>query len=153
MVHRRRWHRRRRADSGFITSAIIAGLVLAYAAGHHQVPAGGGSRGTVTAGAATSTAHGNAALGKTMAAASPYGWGGGQWDCLNWLWTRESGWSDTAANPTSDARGIAQDINGWSSAYPYGDAAAQIRWGLAYIADRYGTPCAAWSHETAAGWY
>ena len=33
------------------------------------------------------------------------------------------------------------------------DPATQIRWGLGYIATTYGTPCAAWSHETADGWY
>jgi hypothetical protein len=31
--------------------------------------------------------------------------------------------------------------------------ATQIRWGLGYIHDRYGTPCGAWAHETADGWY
>ena len=32
-------------------------------------------------------------------------------------------------------------------------AATQIRWGLQYIKDTYGSPCAAWSHEEATGWY
>jgi hypothetical protein len=32
-------------------------------------------------------------------------------------------------------------------------AATQIRWGLRYINDTYGSPCAAWSHEQATGWY
>jgi hypothetical protein len=32
-------------------------------------------------------------------------------------------------------------------------AATQITWGLRYIRDTYGSPCAAWSHEQAAGWY
>src|SRR5699024_5986204 len=31
--------------------------------------------------------------------------------------------------------------------------ATQISWGLSYIKDRYGTPCAAWSHSEAVGWY
>ena len=31
--------------------------------------------------------------------------------------------------------------------------ATQVRWGLGYIAATYGSPCAAWSHEQAAGWY
>jgi hypothetical protein len=121
--------------------------VLAYAL--HSQPHAAAS-GTATAGASTSTASASVALGERMAAS--YGWTGGQWDCLDWLWTRESGWNDYAANPTSDARGIPQDINGWSD-YAPGDAAGQIRWGLAYIQGRYGTPCAAWSHETADSWY
>jgi hypothetical protein len=36
------------------------------------------------------------------------------------------------------------------------DPATQIRWGLGYIAGTpYGThtPCGAWAHETADGWY
>ncbi len=31
--------------------------------------------------------------------------------------------------------------------------ATQITWGLGYIAGRYGTPCAAWAHSQAHGWY
>jgi hypothetical protein len=33
------------------------------------------------------------------------------------------------------------------------DAATQIRWGLTYIKDLYGSPCGAWNHELATGWY
>ena len=33
------------------------------------------------------------------------------------------------------------------------DPATQIRWGLAYVRDTYGTPCGAWAHETSDGWY
>jgi hypothetical protein len=33
------------------------------------------------------------------------------------------------------------------------DAATQIRWGLGYIKDLYGSPCGAWAHEQADGWY
>jgi hypothetical protein len=29
----------------------------------------------------------------------------------------------------------------------------QVRWGLGYIRDRYGSPSAAWAHEQAANWY
>lgn len=93
----------------------------------------------------------NVALGQAMAASD--GITGSEWTCLNETWTRESGWSATAANPASDARGIAQDINGWSAGYSYGDAAQQIAWGIAYITARYGTPCGAWDHEEADGWY
>jgi hypothetical protein len=32
-------------------------------------------------------------------------------------------------------------------------AATQIRWGLAYIKGRYGSPSKAWAHEQANGWY
>ena len=33
------------------------------------------------------------------------------------------------------------------------NAATQIRWGLTYIKDTYGSPCAAWAHSQATGWY
>jgi hypothetical protein len=29
----------------------------------------------------------------------------------------------------------------------------QIVWGLGYVAGRYGTPCGAWGHSQAKGWY
>ena len=32
-------------------------------------------------------------------------------------------------------------------------AEAQIRWGLEYIQDTYGTPCSAWSFKQGNGWY
>jgi len=31
--------------------------------------------------------------------------------------------------------------------------ATQIKWGLGYIKDRYGSPCAAWSYWEAHGYY
>ena len=31
--------------------------------------------------------------------------------------------------------------------------ATQIRWGLGYIRDRYGSACEAWSYKQGAGWY
>ena len=32
-------------------------------------------------------------------------------------------------------------------------AESQIRWGLGYIQDTYGSPCSAWSFKPANGWY
>ena len=32
-------------------------------------------------------------------------------------------------------------------------AESQIRWGLGYIQDTYGTPCNAWSFKAGHGWY
>lgn len=86
-----------------------------------------------------------------------YGWGSGQWTYLYQLWEKESAWSVTATNPESGAYGIAQ-ANPASQMDSAGsdwrtDAATQIKWGLEYIQDRYGSPAAAWAHETADGWY
>ena len=86
-----------------------------------------------------------------------YGWGAGQMDCLDSLWTKESNWSHTAANPTSSAYGIPQALPGSKMASAGADwatnPATQIRWGLSYIADVYGSPCSAWSHSQANNWY
>jgi hypothetical protein len=95
----------------------------------------------------------NQALGKQMAAAAPYDWTGPEWTALNNIVMAESGWSDTVVNPTSTASGIAQNIAGWSSDYPEGDAQAQIAWLLSYIRQRYGTPIIAWAFHLANGWY
>jgi hypothetical protein len=90
-------------------------------------------------------------------AASQYGWGADQFGCLDALWTRESGWDPHAQNPSSGAYGIPQALPG-SKMSAFGsdwadDPATQIRWGLAYISDSYGTPCGAWSELRSQGWY
>ncbi len=86
-----------------------------------------------------------------------FGWSGGQMSCLEPLWQRESGWNVSAYNAGSGAYGIPQALPGakMASAGPdwQTDAATQIRWGLGYIQQIYGSPCAAWSHEEADGWY
>ena len=87
---------------------------------------------------------------------SDRGWGSGQYSCLVSLWNRESGWSVHARNG-SGAYGIPQALPGskMSSAGPnwQDNAATQIRWGLGYIASRYGSPCGAWGHSQSNGWY
>jgi hypothetical protein len=88
---------------------------------------------------------------------SQFGWPAGQFACLQPLWAQESGWSVTAENPGSGAYGIPQALPGskMASAGPdwATDAATQIRWGLTYIQRLYGSPCGAWAHEEADGWY
>jgi len=79
-----------------------------------------------------------------------------QFGCLDNIWTRESGWSVTAAN-ASGAYGIPQALPGSKMASAGADwqtsAATQIKWGLGYIKGRYGTPCGAWGFWEAHGWY
>jgi len=86
-----------------------------------------------------------------------YGWSSSQFSCLDSLWNQESGWNVFASNPTSGAYGIPQALPGskMASAGPdwQSDAATQIRWGLGYIQSTYGSPCGAWAHEQADGWY
>ena len=91
-----------------------------------------------------------------MAMLGSFGWSSSQFSCLDPLWSRESGWNVTASNPDG-AYGIPQAMPGskMASAGPnwQTDAATQIRWGLGYIKGLYGSPCGAWSHEEATGWY
>jgi hypothetical protein len=79
-----------------------------------------------------------------------------QWSCLEQLWTRESGWRYDAENPDG-AYGIPQAFPGSKMASAGGDwqtnPATQIKWGLTYITDEYGTPCGAWDEELATGGY
>jgi len=85
-----------------------------------------------------------------------FGWSSSQFSCLDPLWAHESGWSVTAENPDG-AYGIPQALPGSKMASAGPDwqtsAATQIRWGLDYIKSTYGSPCAAWDHELATGWY
>jgi hypothetical protein len=121
------------------------------------VPGTTGTSGTVPP--VTSTGglnQANRSLGRMMAAAR--GWTGSQWNALDQLWTRESEWQNTIANPSSGAYGIAQALP--PTKYPPAgqasggsSARAQIQWGLSYIAQRYGSPEGAWAHEQSFGWY
>jgi len=80
-----------------------------------------------------------------------------QFRYLRWLWMRESSWNVHASNPYTGAYGIPQATPGikMSSAGPdwESSAATQIRWGMRYIKERYGSPRNAWDHEIAYGWY
>jgi hypothetical protein len=82
---------------------------------------------------------------------------GSQFSCLDSLWRQESGWNVHAENPGSGAYGIPQALPGskMASAGPSwrSSPATQIAWGLSYINGTYGSPCAAWAHERATGWY
>jgi len=88
---------------------------------------------------------------------SEYGWSQDQFSCLDSLWTRESNWNVHADNPSSSAYGIPQALPGSKMASAGADWATnpvtQIRWGLGYIQDRYGSPCSAWGHSQSQGFY
>ena len=86
------------------------------------------------------------------------GFGLDQMGCLDQLWTRESNWRaqgpqlvvGRARHPPGPARP--------SKMARYGEdyltnPGPQIRWGLDYIRNRYGTPCGAWSFWQANRWY
>ena len=80
-----------------------------------------------------------------------------QWQYLDALWQRESGWNHLAENASSGAYGIPQSLPGSKMADVAPDwrtnPETQITWGLAYIAARYGNPQGAWRHSQRVGWY
>ena len=86
-----------------------------------------------------------------------FGFSSDQFSCLDSLWMSESGWRVTADNPSSSAYGIPQALPGSKMSTAGADWATnpitQIRWGLGYIRDRYGSPCSAWSFKQGRGWY
>jgi hypothetical protein len=82
--------------------------------------------------------------------------GAAQFACLDPLWEKESGWNPNAQNPTSSAYGIPQFLDStWAGTgiAKTSDPYRQIDAGLIYIENRYGSPCAAWAHFQANGWY
>jgi hypothetical protein len=85
------------------------------------------------------------------------GWSPRHFTCLDRLWARESGWNHRSHNRSTGAYGIPQALPGGKmrSAGPdwRTNPRTQIRWGLGYIRQRYGTPCGAWGHSRAVGWY
>jgi hypothetical protein len=86
-----------------------------------------------------------------------FGWSSSEFSCLDALWTKESGWDPHAENASSGAYGIPQALPGSKMATAGSDwatnPATQIKWGLGYIRGSYGSPCGAWSHSEAYGWY
>jgi hypothetical protein len=86
-----------------------------------------------------------------------HGWKSDQFSCLDKLWTKESQWKVSADNPSSSAYGIPQALPGIRMA-AYGsdwqtNPVTQIKWGLDYIEITYSSPCNAWAHSVAKGWY
>lgn len=130
--------------------------------GFGSLSLGGGGGNTVGSSVGSGvTTPSNASARQAMSAAKKmakkYGWSSGaQWNDLVKLWNRESNWQWNAAN-ASGAYGIPQSLPGDKMASAGADwrtdAATQIKWGLGYIKQRYGSPSGAWGHELNVGWY
>ncbi|MFD7703213.1 transglycosylase SLT domain-containing protein [Streptomyces caelestis] len=80
-----------------------------------------------------------------------------QFQCFSNIVDHESSWNYRADNPTSDAYGLVQALPGSKMASAGADwatnPATQIKWGLGYMNDRYGSPCGAWNFWQANHWY
>lgn len=83
--------------------------------------------------------------------------GSGQFQCFSNIVDHESSWNYRASNPSSGAYGLVQALPGSKMASAGSDwqtnPATQIKWGLNYMNDRYGSPCGAWSFWQANNWY
>lgn len=86
-----------------------------------------------------------------------YRWSEYDFQCLVNLWERESGWNPNSHNKSSGAHGIPQSLPASKMASEgadyYTNGYTQIRWGLKYIKERYGSPANAWSHFQSKNWY
>ena len=88
-----------------------------------------------------------------------YGFSQAQWPCLERLWIGESGWNYKAENASSGAYGIPQSLPASKMATMGSDyrtnPVTQIKWGLNYIKQSYGSPCNAldfWNNQSP-HWY
>ncbi len=82
------------------------------------------------------------------------GYSRGDWNALDSIIERESGWDPNALNEGSGAYGIPQIL---PSAHPntnlQGDPMGQIRWLANYISGRYGSAQDALAFKDREGWY
>ncbi|GGL67521.1 hypothetical protein GCM10010129_08620 [Streptomyces fumigatiscleroticus] len=80
-----------------------------------------------------------------------------QYQCFAKIVDHESDWNVSATNASSGAYGLVQALPGSKMASAGADwktnPATQIKWGLDYMNDRYGSPCQAWSFWQSNGWY
>jgi len=81
----------------------------------------------------------------------------GQLQCFSDIVERESSWDVHATNSSSGAYGLMQALPGSKMASAGADwrdnPVTQIKWGLQYMNETYGSPCAAWSFWQAHNWY
>ncbi|QJT03792.1 transglycosylase SLT domain-containing protein [Streptomyces asoensis] len=81
----------------------------------------------------------------------------GQFQCFSNIVDHESTWNYQAVNPSSGAYGLVQAYPGSKMSSAGADwrtnPATQIKWGLNYMNDRYGSPCDAWNYWLANGSY
>ena len=145
-----------RHRAAVLAAKKAAAAVAAQSPAATQTPAAAQPSQTATATATVPAASGSPQqIAEAMLGS--FGWSSSQFSCLDPLWAHESGWSVSAYNAGSGAFGIPQALPGsrMASAGPdwQTDAATQIKWGLEYIQGTYGSPCGAWAHEEATGWY
>ncbi|MGW4023163.1 aggregation-promoting factor C-terminal-like domain-containing protein [Streptomyces sp. NPDC005009] len=80
-----------------------------------------------------------------------------EFQCFSKIVQHESSWNPSATNASSGAYGLVQALPASKMASAGSDwktnPATQIKWGLDYMKDRYGSACDAWSFWQANHWY
>ena len=148
---------RYRAKLGSISTKEEIAEITGEAKNADQATAAAAAAAAAEAGAVPTTYSGEdpRSLAKPLVAAQ--GWTDSEYQCLVLLWNRESQWNPYAENSSSGAYGIPQALPGSKMASAGADwrtnPITQINWGIGYIKGRYGTPCSAWAHSNAVGWY
>ena len=148
---------RYRAKLGSISTKEEIAEITGEAKNADQATAAAAAAAAAEAGAVPTTYSGEdpRSLAKPLVAAQ--GWSDSEYQCLVLLWNRESQWNPYAENSSSGAYGIPQALPGSKMASAGADwrtnPITQINWGIGYIKGRYGTPCSAWAHSNAVGWY
>lgn len=86
-----------------------------------------------------------------------YGWTENDFNCLVKLVEKESNWNPNAINKSSGAAGLFQALPASKMASEGSDYMTnyktQVKWGLKYIKNRYGTPSNAWAFWQQHKWY
>lgn len=82
---------------------------------------------------------------------------GDQYQCMSRIVDHESSWNYQAVNPSSGAYGLFQALPGSKMSSAGSDwrtnPQTQIKWGLNYMTERYGSACSAWEFWQANRWY
>jgi hypothetical protein len=131
----------------------------ADAAAKQAADAAAAAAAEAAAAAAAPKAVDDPAAAKAYAASilGSYGWSAAEMTALNTLWEKESNWKTTATNASSGAYGIVQSLPAGKMASAGADwqtnYQTQIKWGLNYIKERYGSPSAALAFHLANNWY
>jgi hypothetical protein len=119
----------------------------------------GAALAAVTAGTLLAAAPAQAAsgTGQAQAVAKKMIGDSAQYQCFSNIVEHESGWNPSATNASSGAYGLVQALPGSKMSSAGSDwktnPATQIKWGLDYMKDRYGSPCGAWNFWQANSWY
>ncbi|MFE3329379.1 transglycosylase SLT domain-containing protein [Streptomyces sp. NPDC059176] len=109
-----------------------------------------GAAGTVMGTTSTASAATPQEMAQKMMSAAEF-------QCFDKIVSHESNWNHTATNASSGAYGLVQALPGSKMASAGADwktnPKTQIKWGMDYMKDRYGSACGAWNFWQANHWY